>query len=304
MSLLIVCVSILTVSMGMAEPQEPDPTSPADAARQQGTPPATEAPLSGPDVQSTPGGGRDVMRGPGASPMGGDGVQSLLARRCGSCHGADKQKAGVRVVPITMLFDGDMRDWVVIPGKPEQSELLSRVSLPQGHEDIMPSKGEPLAEAEIARIREWIKGNDTKEKLIEAARSGGAGNRGIDPRTWAAVYLSLELTDLQRTQAMKTLEALQSQMRRDRHRKSDRGQDSPNPGSREAGSQQRDMRQQRQQLQQKVSEAQETLWSALTPTQQAAMRAVLEDPEAIKKAKRGQRDRFGGEDRRGRRRPR
>jgi len=303
MNMLLLAASILTVSMGMAEPLDWDPTSPADAAKQKGTPPDSDAPLHGPDVQPTPGGERDRMRGPASGPMGGDGVQSLLAKRCGSCHGAEKQKAGVRVVPISMLFDGDMRDWVVTPGQPDQSELLSRVSLPSGHEDIMPPKEPPLSEAEVTRIRAWIKGNDTKEKLIQSAGSIAGGERGPDPRAWAAVYLSLDLTDSQRKQGMKAMEDLQSQMKKVREKMSGRGQDTPAPGSREAGTQRRDNRQQRQAVQQKISEVQTALWAALTPAQQAAMRAVLDDPDAIKKAQRAQRNRVGGERRPGRRRP-
>lgn len=304
MNISLVLASIVAASVCVVSAQEWDPTSPADTAKQQGEPAGQEAPpLAGPDVQSQGGGERDTMRPPGDGAMGGDGVQALLARRCGKCHGPRKQEAGVRVMPIEMLFDGDRRDWVVVPGQPDQSALLARVSLPKEHEDIMPSKGEPLTEAEITRIREWIKGNSTKEKLIEAASPVGAGGNQVDPRTWAAVYLSLDLSDSQRQQAMKTLEGLQSQMRKGRPGSSDRQKDTARPGSREAGADRRDMRQQRQLMKQKIGEAQESLWAALSPTQQAAMRTILEDPEAIKKARGSQRDRFRGGDRKSRRRP-
>ncbi len=301
MNMSLILASVLVSSAYVVANQEEwDPTSPADTAKQQddSAGEAQEAPLAGPDVQSQGGGERDAMRPPGDAPMGVDGVQSLLARRCGKCHGAEKQEAGVRVMPIEMLFDGDSRDWVVVPGNPEQSELLTRVSLPREHEDIMPSKGEPLSEAEVTRIREWIKSNGTKEKLIEAAGSMDGGANRVDPRTWAAVYMSLELTSIQRQAAMKTLDALRSQIGDRRQRGTDQQKDAPPPGSREAESTRRDNRQQRQLMQQKVAEAQEALWAALTPSQQTAMRTILEDPQAIKQARRSQGGRAPGGQRR------
>ncbi|MDP6478821.1 MAG: c-type cytochrome domain-containing protein [Phycisphaerales bacterium] len=300
MNMSLVLASALVSSGYVMADQEWDPTSPADTAKQQddSAGEAQEAPLAGPDVQSQGGGERDAMRPPENAPMGGDGVQSLLARRCGKCHGPEKQEAGVRVVPIEMLFDGDSRDWVVVPGNPEQSELLARVSLPREHEDIMPTKGEPLSEAEVTRIREWIKTNGTKEKLIEAAGPMGGGGNRVDPRTWAAVYMSLELTSVQRQTAMKTLNELRSQIDQ-RRRFTDEQKDTPRPGSREAESTRRGNRQQRQLMQQKIAEAQEALWAALTPSQQTAMRTILEDPQAIKQARKA----HGGRAPSGQRRP-
>lgn len=303
--------SIVAVStLAVASDQDWDPTSPADTAKQQDIPAQGQdpaAPLSGPDVQSEKGGrGRDGMRGPGGGPTmtGGDSVQALLAARCASCHGPQKQKAGVQIVPIEMLFSGDVRDWVVIPGKPDQSELLTRVMLPKGHEDIMPSKGEPLTGAEITRVTEWIRGNATKEKLIQAAGPIGGSASRVDPRIWQVVYLSLDLTSTQRDAAMKVVEELKAQAGKGRARRGGAsgasGGGTARPGSKEEIAERRDMRQQREQVQQKIAEVQESLWSALSPTQQADMRAILEDPAAINKLKRAGRDRGGRGDRGGR----
>ncbi|MDG2477664.1 MAG: hypothetical protein P8M32_07185 [Phycisphaerales bacterium] len=306
--------SIVAVStLAVASDQDWDPTSPADTAKQQDVPAQGQdpaAPLSGPDVQSEKGGrGRDGMRGPSGGPAmtGGDSVQALLAARCASCHGPQKQKAGVQVVPIEMLFSGDVRDWVVIPGKPDQSELLTRVILPKGHEDIMPSEGEPLTGAEITRVTEWIRGNATKEKLIQAAGPIGGSVSRVDPRIWQVVYLSLDLTSTQRDAAMKVVEELKAQAGKGRARRggaSDAsGSETARPGSKEEIAERRDMRQQREQVQRKIAEVQESLWSALSPKQQADMRAILEDPAAINKLKRAGRDR-GGRGGRGERKPR
>ena len=309
MRIVLACTVGLALSSMALGIQDWDPTSPADTAKQQGAAPKHAGdPLAGPDVEPETGAsGRGASRGPGMQ-MGGEGVQALLANRCGSCHGAKKQKGGVRVTPIDALFEGDERDWVIVPGKPQNSELYKRIILPKGHDDVMPPEDEPLSEAEVIRIQNWIAQNATKEMLIEASGPLGGGKaNAVDPRTWAAVYLSLDLTDVQRKAAMTSLAELRTLMQKQR-RGGGRGMgggqaDQPRPGSAEAGEARREMQQQRQAMKQKISEAQEALWATLSPTQQAAMRATLEDPEAVKKAKRAQGGRGPGGERRAGRRP-
>jgi hypothetical protein len=227
----------------------------------------------------------------------GNSVQSLLANRCGSCHGASKQKGGVQMVPLDRLFEGDSRDWVVIPGKPDQSILLTRVSFPAGHEDIMPPKDPPLTAKEVTMIRDWIAGGNSATKLIGSA-GGNEGKEGgrVDPRTWGAVYLSLDLTPTQRRAASTAIQKLQKEMGAMRKRpKSASGEQRPAPSPED--------RTKREQLQQRIAETQDSLWTALTEAQQTSMRAILEDPAAIATIRKAQRGRRGA-GRRGGDRPR
>src|SRR5690606_11929824 len=65
----------------------------------------------------------------------------------------NKEEGGLRL---------DQRDYAIDsgaiePGSPEESELLRRIVLPRGHDDIMPAIGEPLNKNQIASIRRWIK---------------------------------------------------------------------------------------------------------------------------------------------------
>lgn len=77
-------------------------------------------------------------------------VQPILARHCYECHGAEVQKNNLRLDERASA----MR--VLSPGNALESELYRRITLPKGHEDIMPSRGEPLSRAETDRIRDWI----------------------------------------------------------------------------------------------------------------------------------------------------
>ncbi|HJO15427.1 MAG TPA: c-type cytochrome domain-containing protein [Phycisphaerales bacterium] len=276
-----------------------DPTSPEAVARDQ-QPAAGTTPLAGPEVETAPSGrGDPAMRPEGNVPMRGNtGVSELFARRCASCHGPNKQKAGIRVMPISALFEGDQADWVVVPGQPQASELFKRISLPAGHEDIMPSKDSPLNTAEIAMVEAWIKDNMSTKALIDSAGMVEKGGR-VDPRTWAAAYLSLDLTATQRNDATKTMQTLMSKMREQRAarqgqgRPQNRGDAQPDsPATKPAGDtppNDRSNRQGMQDVQKKIGQEQSRLWEALSPKQQEAMRALLDDPEAIKKLRRANR---------------
>ena len=49
--------------------------------------------------------------------------------------------------------DGDK---VVIPGKPDESSFYKLTTLPEDHEDVMPSKGDLLTKEEQETLRDWI----------------------------------------------------------------------------------------------------------------------------------------------------
>lgn len=84
-------------------------------------------------------------------------ILPLLYNRCFSCH-SDKSreaKAGLRLDSAATIRESG----VVVPGKPDESELMIRISLPHSDESLMPPlKGGslPLNEAEQALLRRWI----------------------------------------------------------------------------------------------------------------------------------------------------
>ena len=85
-------------------------------------------------------------------------VRPLLVRHCLECHGPKKQWAGLRLDSAAGLRKGGESGPVVVAGKPDESELLLRVS----DEDVdlrMPPEesGPPLTAEQIAAISHWIK---------------------------------------------------------------------------------------------------------------------------------------------------
>jgi mono/diheme cytochrome c family protein len=85
-------------------------------------------------------------------------VQPAFAKKCYSCHGAEKQKGKFRLdLRDAMLKGGDSGEPVVVPGDLGKSRLIYHVLLPRDHDDAMPPKGkEPLTPEEIVAIAQWI----------------------------------------------------------------------------------------------------------------------------------------------------
>jgi len=83
-------------------------------------------------------------------------ARAILAHNCYKCHGPEKVKGDLRLDAKQMILKGGENGPVILPGKAAESELIKRVKLPVGHEDVMPSKGKHLTEEEIGILSLWI----------------------------------------------------------------------------------------------------------------------------------------------------
>lgn len=99
-----------------------------------------------------------------------DDALPVLRQRCGSCHNADKQTAGLDVTSYAALMRGGGSGEVITSGDAAGSHLY-RVA---NHDDEpkMPPDAPPIPEAERAMIRAWIDGGvlETKGSVAVAAR--------------------------------------------------------------------------------------------------------------------------------------
>jgi hypothetical protein len=94
-------------------------------------------------------------------------IYPLLRRACLDCHGKDKQKGQLRLDERRFAVE---TSGVVVPGNPEESELVRRVSLPPGDDEFMPANGKPLSPAEIERLRAWVLQGARWPEQLEPAR--------------------------------------------------------------------------------------------------------------------------------------
>jgi len=81
------------------------------------------------------------------------------------------------LVPLEKAFSADRSAWTIIPGNPDESELLRRVVLPIDDLDYMPARGRGLTTSEIALVRRWIAGGAGRP---ESDRSRSAPTQGRD----------------------------------------------------------------------------------------------------------------------------
>ncbi|MFA6546268.1 MAG: DUF1549 domain-containing protein, partial [Limisphaerales bacterium] len=82
-------------------------------------------------------------------------ILPLLQRSCFECHDAKLQKGKLRLDEREFLFK---KTGIIVKGDAAGSELYRRIILPRGHDEVMPSRGEPLSKAETGRIKTWIDG--------------------------------------------------------------------------------------------------------------------------------------------------
>ena len=84
-------------------------------------------------------------------------IEPVLAKKCISCHGAQKAKGGLRLDTYEVVQKGGKDGLVIVPGKAASSLLMQRVLLPVREDDHMPPDGKPpLTADEVALLKWWI----------------------------------------------------------------------------------------------------------------------------------------------------
>jgi mono/diheme cytochrome c family protein len=84
-------------------------------------------------------------------------VKPIFAKSCYTCHGAEKQRSGLRLDTATALLKGGNAGPAAVPGKSADSLLIKAVT---GADDVkvMPPKEPRLTPAQIVTLRAWIDG--------------------------------------------------------------------------------------------------------------------------------------------------
>src|SRR5262245_52493494 len=81
-------------------------------------------------------------------------VKPIFTRHCTECHGAAKQRSGLRLDTAAGALQGGNSGPAVVPGKANDSRLVRAVS---GADDVkvMPPKEPRLNAQQIALLRAW-----------------------------------------------------------------------------------------------------------------------------------------------------
>lgn len=84
-------------------------------------------------------------------------IKPILRKRCFACHGALKQRAGLRLDTVELMIRGGDSGAVIAPGDPSNSILLERVAAADAGDRMPPEhEGEPLSAEQVRLIRDWI----------------------------------------------------------------------------------------------------------------------------------------------------
>lgn len=86
-------------------------------------------------------------------------IRPILTKDCTACHGGVKAAGGISFVFRDMaLAEGDSGKRAIVPGKPEESEMVRRMRHTDPDEVMpKPKHGPPLPESQIKLIEQWIK---------------------------------------------------------------------------------------------------------------------------------------------------
>ena len=97
-------------------------------------------------------------------------IEPILAENCYTCHGPDKQRAGLRLDSYNAIMHGGKQGPVIKSGSAKASELFRRITLPQSDDDAMPPQGNrPLTPDEIQTIQAWINAGAAESAPLSSA---------------------------------------------------------------------------------------------------------------------------------------
>jgi hypothetical protein len=84
-------------------------------------------------------------------------IQPIFREHCLKCHGPEKTQGGLRFDSASgALHVADSGQRAIVPGQPDESELLRRVGS-QDPSEWMPPEGPRLTDEQLTTLRQWIK---------------------------------------------------------------------------------------------------------------------------------------------------
>jgi hypothetical protein len=82
-------------------------------------------------------------------------IKPLLREKCFACHGGLEQKAKLRLDTAALMKEGGKRGPAIVPGNPDKSLLVERITA-KYETERMPPEGPPLTAGQIAKLKAWI----------------------------------------------------------------------------------------------------------------------------------------------------
>ena len=83
-------------------------------------------------------------------------IRPIFENKCVSCHGAERQKGGLRLDTRALALKGGDSGPAMVPGNADKSLIYKSTSLDESDDDHMPAKGEPLTDRELSDLKTWL----------------------------------------------------------------------------------------------------------------------------------------------------
>lgn len=93
-------------------------------------------------------------------------VQPIFEQKCFACHDNQVQRGGLNMASIDSMLVGGDEGPAFLAGNAMNSELFSRVTLPQNNIKFMPPVGDPLTYDEIKVLEWWISSGADPDKTL------------------------------------------------------------------------------------------------------------------------------------------
>ncbi|BCX49282.1 hypothetical protein HAHE_31900 [Haloferula helveola] len=84
-------------------------------------------------------------------------IQPILESNCVRCHKEGKAKGNLRMETHAAMMEGGDEGFTIVPGKPDESELILRTHLRPIDEGFMPDEGQALTSEQLALLTEWVR---------------------------------------------------------------------------------------------------------------------------------------------------
>ena len=125
-----------------------------------------------------------VARGQDAPSYHAD-IAPILSGKCAGCHRPAKLKGKLDLSTHAALLKGGKHGATFVGGDAANSLLVQKIT---GDEPEMPPEGDPLTEAEIARIRQWIDAGGIDDTPAVAKVAGPPVGYAVAPANAALAY--------------------------------------------------------------------------------------------------------------------
>lgn len=137
-------------------------------------------------------------------------IQPILTEHCVKCHG-EKRALGRLRLHTPGAIQQFHEEHLLVAGKPDESELFVRITLPEDDKKRMPKQGDPLDENSIALIRKWItEGTDFGEvKLGEqpSVEESAEAESEVEPAPDAATEQPIEPASIDAIEQLRSMGA-------------------------------------------------------------------------------------------------